>query len=221
MKHLTKKKRKEETYFSRRLLRKIYCRDNYNYPAFIFRVSLTPHVYLRLSLCFSFSLWWKQVLFKNNKVNGIKVIYKNGSVGRVDVRREVILCAGTVNTPQLLLVSGIGPVGQLEKHKVKNLGVAVLRAPLEFRIKRRARFSRYPWCGIHLEWVGISSIIWTCRSTWTCGSASVSRWWNCKPCPRCSIISPSEPVKLAWNAPMTPRRFNLPRPLTQFARPTL
>lgn len=59
-----------------------------------------------------------QILFKNNKIDGIKVMYKNGSVGKIGVRKEVILCAGTVNTPQLLLISGVGPIRELEEHKV-------------------------------------------------------------------------------------------------------
>ncbi|KAL6257068.1 hypothetical protein P5V15_012003 [Pogonomyrmex californicus] len=59
-----------------------------------------------------------KILFKNNKVDGVKVIYKNGSVGRIGVRKEVILCVGTYNTPQLLLISGIGPANELKKHKI-------------------------------------------------------------------------------------------------------
>lgn len=61
-----------------------------------------------------------QILFQNNKIDGIKVMYKNGSIGSIGVRKEVILCAGTINTPQLLLISGIGPMSELEKHKVIN-----------------------------------------------------------------------------------------------------
>lgn len=48
------------------------------------------------------------------------MIYKNGSVGKIGVRKEVILCTGSVNTPQLLLISGIGPISELEKHKVND-----------------------------------------------------------------------------------------------------
>lgn len=47
-------------------------------------------------------------------------MYKNGLTGKIGVRKEVILCAGTVNTPQLLLISGVGPISELEKHKVIN-----------------------------------------------------------------------------------------------------
>ncbi|XP_029659073.1 neither inactivation nor afterpotential protein G [Formica exsecta] len=59
-----------------------------------------------------------KIVFKNNKIDGIKVMYKNGSTGKIGVRKEVILCAGTVNTPQLLLISGVGPISELEKHKI-------------------------------------------------------------------------------------------------------
>jgi choline dehydrogenase-like flavoprotein len=40
----------------------------------------------------------------------------------LDVRREVVLAAGTVNSPQLLLLSGIGPAADLARH-----GIAVVR----------------------------------------------------------------------------------------------
>jgi choline dehydrogenase len=33
-------------------------------------------------------------------------------------RREVVLCGGTFNTPQLLLLSGVGPADQLRKHRI-------------------------------------------------------------------------------------------------------
>lgn len=41
-----------------------------------------------------------------------------GELRRVYASREVILAAGVFNTPQLLKLSGIGPAGELRKHKI-------------------------------------------------------------------------------------------------------
>jgi len=50
------------------------------------------------------------------------VLYvKQGQTHEVRVRREVILCAGTVGSPQLLMLSGIGPARHLE-----SLGIPVV-----------------------------------------------------------------------------------------------
>lgn len=47
------------------------------------------------------------------------VIYKEGdAVKTVRARREVVLCGGAINSPQLLLLSGIGPVEQLTDHGI-------------------------------------------------------------------------------------------------------
>ncbi|KAG7203346.1 hypothetical protein KM043_013422 [Ampulex compressa] len=65
-----------------------------------------------------------KILFKDSKADGIKVLYKDGSLGRIGAKKEVILCAGTVNSPQLLLISGVGPAEELEKFRIpiiKNL----------------------------------------------------------------------------------------------------
>ena len=44
-----------------------------------------------------------------------------GELGRIYASREVILAGGTFNTPQLLMLSGIGPPEELERHKIKVL----------------------------------------------------------------------------------------------------
>lgn len=58
--------------------------------------------------------------------NGLYAAAQNGNRGtnkpaeRLEVRcsREVILCAGTFNTPQLLMLSGIGPKSELAQHGI-------------------------------------------------------------------------------------------------------
>jgi choline dehydrogenase-like flavoprotein len=48
-----------------------------------------------------------------------------GELRRVFVRREVILAAGAFNTPQLLMLSGVGPAEELARHGIE------LRVPLD------------------------------------------------------------------------------------------
>lgn len=44
---------------------------------------------------------------------------KNGKKITVKARREVILSAGAIQTPQLLMVSGLGPAEELKRHKIE------------------------------------------------------------------------------------------------------
>lgn len=53
-----------------------------------------------------------RVLFANQKAAGIEFIH-NGKTEQVTVSREILLAGGAINSPQLLLLSGIGPAEQL------------------------------------------------------------------------------------------------------------
>ena len=65
-----------------------------------------------------------RVLLEGQRAVGVEVA-KAGAVSQVRANKEVILCAGTFGTPQLLMLSGIGP----EQH-LKQQGIAVaLDAP--------------------------------------------------------------------------------------------
>jgi len=46
------------------------------------------------------------------------VVLRNGQSLQVKARREVILCAGSIATPQLLQLSGIGPGALLHQHQI-------------------------------------------------------------------------------------------------------
>ncbi|XP_043477986.1 glucose dehydrogenase [FAD, quinone]-like [Leptopilina heterotoma] len=62
-----------------------------------------------------------RILFDGNKRATAVEIYRNGEFIRVNVNKEVIVSGGIVNSPQILLNSGIGPREELEA-----LGVSVI-----------------------------------------------------------------------------------------------
>lgn len=60
----------------------------------------------------------RRVLFDGDrKVTGIEYV-QGGAVRRATAKREVVLCAGAVETTKLMLLSGIGAASQLRKHGI-------------------------------------------------------------------------------------------------------
>ncbi|XP_063405240.1 oxygen-dependent choline dehydrogenase-like [Mytilus trossulus] len=59
-----------------------------------------------------------KILITNKTASGIEMI-KNGQKMTLFARKEVIVSAGAVNSPQLLMLSGIGPREHLEEHKIE------------------------------------------------------------------------------------------------------
>ncbi|HUO34907.1 MAG TPA: choline dehydrogenase [Candidatus Acidoferrum sp.] len=55
-----------------------------------------------------------QILIEKSRARGVRYI-QSGVVREARTEREVILAGGTVNSPQLLLLSGIGPADELRK----------------------------------------------------------------------------------------------------------
>ena len=59
-----------------------------------------------------------RVLMDGKRATGIEWVNGSGDVSRAHASREVILSGGTFNTPQLLLLSGIGPADHLRSHGI-------------------------------------------------------------------------------------------------------
>jgi choline oxidase len=50
--------------------------------------------------------------------NGRRAVAAETSAGRIGVTREIILCGGSINTPHLMMLSGLGPAAQLHQHGI-------------------------------------------------------------------------------------------------------
>ncbi|WP_251865260.1 choline dehydrogenase [Achromobacter sp. Marseille-Q4962] len=61
------------------------------------------------------------VLFEGRRACGVRY-RQGGAVRTLRARREVVLCAGALQSPQLLQLSGVGPAGLLRRH-----GIGVVR----------------------------------------------------------------------------------------------
>lgn len=61
-----------------------------------------------------------RVVFDGRRAVGVEV-EQNGARRVVNARREVVLCGGAVNSPQLLMLSGIGDGERLAEHGIQTL----------------------------------------------------------------------------------------------------
>ncbi len=59
----------------------------------------------------------EQILLDNKRAIGARFQYQ-GKVQIIRARREVILCCGAIKSPQILMLSGIGPAEELKKHDI-------------------------------------------------------------------------------------------------------
>ena len=60
----------------------------------------------------------EKVLFKEGRAIGVRA-RRGGQVIEVNAKREVILCAGAVGSPQILMLSGIGDADELKTHGIE------------------------------------------------------------------------------------------------------
>lgn len=62
----------------------------------------------------------QKILFQGKAAIGVKVS-QNGKTQNISANREVIVSSGTINSPQLLQLSGIGPNGLLQKYGISSI----------------------------------------------------------------------------------------------------
>ena len=76
---------------------------------------LSPEVRKRSNLTIATHAAVTRVCLQQKRANGVEYEDKKGKAHQVTASREVILCAGTYNTPPLLEMSGIGRRDVLQK----------------------------------------------------------------------------------------------------------
>ena len=83
----------------------------------------TSHTYLhpvsdRKNLTIKTKLNVKKIIIENGKAKGVECISNNNSI-KYFVDEEVLLCAGSINSPQILMLSGIGPQNHLVEMNIQ------------------------------------------------------------------------------------------------------
>lgn len=71
-----------------------------------------------------------RVQFSGTKAYGVEYA-RNGTVVQAEAEREVLLCGGAFNTPQLLMLSGVGPAGHLRELGITPLADVPVGANLQ------------------------------------------------------------------------------------------
>lgn len=81
------------------------------------RAYLLPYVGVRNNLSVETRAQVQRILFEGTRAVAVEVL-QNGEVRTLRARREVILAAGAFQTPQLLMLSGVGPKEELQRHGI-------------------------------------------------------------------------------------------------------
>ena len=86
----------------------------------------------------------KRILFDGKKAIGVEILSKNKKVEKIYSNKEIILSAGAINSPQILMLSGIGPGDHLREngidviHNLEGVG-ANLQDHLEVYIQQECK----------------------------------------------------------------------------------
>ena len=126
------------------------------------RAYLHPAMRTRRNLSVLTKAHTTRIMLDGKRATGVEYV-RNGKVERVRAHREVILCAGPYNSPQVLMLSGIGPADHLYSvgikvvHDLKGVGenlqehpnvLNIYRANGKLGLARHLRVDRATWAVI-------------------------------------------------------------------------
>ena len=94
----------------------------------------------------SHPLFPRQVVIdeKTMTARGVEYLTEEGSTRFVSARKEVIMSAGAFATPQILMLSGIGPKKELRKH-----GVCLKSDPFQIPLHHKNTILSEAKCILH------------------------------------------------------------------------
>lgn len=84
------------------------------------------------------------IIDKNNRAIGVKFIYKGKHKMKAYASKEVILSAGSIMSPPVLMLSGIGPKRLLQKHRIRVKSDLAVGENLHDHIQTNTWFSFSP-----------------------------------------------------------------------------
>jgi choline dehydrogenase len=111
----------------------------------------------------------RRVVIESGCAVGLEFLH-DGRVKQVRARREVLLCGGAYGSPQLLMVSGIGPAAELQRHGIgviadlPGVGANLIEHPrmmLQYRASRPVTFTRQ----LRLDRATLSALRWALFGT--------------------------------------------------------
>jgi len=111
----------------------------------------------------------RRVLIEGGRAVGLEFVHE-GQAKQVRARSEVLLCGGAYGSPQLLMVSGIGPAAELQRHGIgviadlPGVGANLIEHPrmmLQYRASRPVTFTRQ----LRLDRATLSALRWALFGT--------------------------------------------------------
>ncbi len=91
-----------------------------------------------------------RVLMQGTHATGVEYLHR-GNLKRVQATREVVVASGTFNTPQLLMLSGIGPAAHLREHGIRTLADLRVGKNLQDHLAVLIMFARKDFSAFHGE----------------------------------------------------------------------